>query len=208
MSKIESVSYIAFHNLDGLDGLDSGVGAFTIVGMRHMHVVGRLALMVRMPRTIPCPGGEAHTDGPHRVAMLQGSLPLRLLIIFELHICVLLAVVFELYSTQEEGTTPEPGRAGKGKGEEEGEEVVVVASEPEARKRHAHLSGVVVLRRRDWSESGCPTSQTFTVQQGCMNECSIPLNQAPRPSALLLCVLPFILNHLLNSVTLLLLICL
>ena len=52
MSKIESVSYIAFHNLDGLDGLDSGVGAFTIVGMRHMHVVGRLALMVvRMPRT-------------------------------------------------------------------------------------------------------------------------------------------------------------
>ena len=111
---------------------DSGVGAFTIVGMRHMHVVGRLALMVvRMPRTIPCPWGEAHTDGPHRVAMLRGSLPLRLLIIFELHICVLLAVVFELYSTQEEGTTPEPGRAGKGKGEEEGEEVVVVASEPE-----------------------------------------------------------------------------
>ena len=132
MSKIESVSYIAFHNLDGLDGLDSGVGAFTVVGMRHMHVVGRLALMVvRMPRTIPCPWGEAHTDGPHRVAMLRGSLPLRLLIIFELHIYVLLAVVFELYSTQEEGTTPEPGRAGKGKGEEEGEEVVVVASEPE-----------------------------------------------------------------------------
>ena len=41
---INPINYIGFHNLDGLDspdrldGLDSGVGDFTIVGVHHVFI--------------------------------------------------------------------------------------------------------------------------------------------------------------------------